>query len=126
MAPDNIVYDKSAICYLATPAFDPATDRDWIETVAVVLARHPGLSAQQKAAIALDYGMTDGECTIEVRRAFLYYLLKRLGLDDAPRRRRPEDQHIVRVNRKAIRQAHPGIGIGSGTFYASDWMVIEE
>ena len=92
---------------------DPETDRDWIETVAVVIAPHPGLSEEQKAAVSLDYGMTDGECTIEVRRAFLYYLLKRLGLIGDPGRRRPEDQHIVLVNRKEVRKALGGAQAGA-------------
>ena len=39
---------------------------------------------------------------IKVRRALLYYALKRLGLDTEPSARRPQDQQIVLVNRGEI------------------------
>jgi len=63
---------------------------------------HPGLSESQKVVIALDYGMEDGRVTLRVRRAFLYYTMKRLGLDRDPVTREPANQHIVLLNRDAI------------------------
>lgn len=84
---------------------DPAEDRAWFESVTVVIAPHPGLSEGQRRAIELDYGMSEGERAIEVPRAFLYYFLKRFGLDGDPGRKRPQDQHIVLVNRKDVRAA---------------------
>lgn len=42
--------------------------------------------------------MIDGQVTIPVRRALLYYALKRLGLDTDPTARRPQDQQIVLLN----------------------------
>lgn len=48
--------------------------------------------------IALDYGMRGGKAKIKVRRALLYYALKRLGLDTDPGVRKPQDQQIVLVN----------------------------
>lgn len=84
---------------------DPAADRAWGETVTVVIAPHPRLSPGQRKAIELDYGMRDGEREIEVPKAFLYYFLKRLGLDGEPARKRPQDQHIVLVNRREVRDA---------------------
>ena len=76
---------------------DVSQDREWVETVKVTIGPHPELSPEQTKAIALDYGMKNGRLTITVRRAFLYYLLKRLGLDDAALNRRPEDQQIVLI-----------------------------
>jgi hypothetical protein len=35
-----------------------------------------------------------------VRKALLYYALKRLGLDTDPAARRPQDQQIVLLNRE--------------------------
>ena len=52
--------------------------------------------------------MQDGERAIEVLKAFLYYFLKLLDLDGEPTRERPQDQHIVLVNRKEIRNALDG------------------
>ena len=42
----------------------------------------------QQKVIALDYGMKDGKAKIPVRKALLYYALKRLGLDTDPAARR--------------------------------------
>jgi hypothetical protein len=60
---------------------------------------HPDLSETQKKVVGLDYGMRDGHAEIRVRRAFLYYTLKRLGLDTDPSARRPQDQQIILLNR---------------------------
>lgn len=81
---------------------DQTTDADWSEVSALEIGPHPELSPPQKAAIALDYGMIDGRLTIHVRRAMLYYALKRLGLDTDPSARRPQDQQIVLLGRDAV------------------------
>jgi len=91
---------------------DPADDQAWFESVTVVIAPHPGLSEGQRKAIELDYGMSEGERAIEVPKAFLYYFLKRLGLDGDPDRKRPQDQHIVLVNSKQVRDALGGAQAG--------------
>jgi len=91
---------------------DPASDRAWSESVTVMIAPHPGLSEGQRRAIELDYGMHEGQCAIEVPKAFLYYFLKRLGLDGDPSRRRPQDQHIVLMNRREVREAMGGAQAG--------------
>ena len=56
--------------------------------------------------IALDYGMQDGKAQINVRRALLYYALKRLGLDTDPAARQPQDQQIVLLNREVLDENH--------------------
>jgi hypothetical protein len=76
----------------------PADDVAWHQLVDLDIGPHPDLSAGQRRAIELDYGMTDGRVQIPVRRALLYYALKRLGLDTAPSARRPQDQQIVLLN----------------------------
>ncbi len=81
---------------------DGNADLDWIEDVILEIAPHPGLSPSQQRAIALDYGMTEGKSKVRVRRALLYYALKRLGLDTAPGARHPQDQHIVLLNRDEV------------------------
>ncbi|CAM4238634.1 WYL domain-containing protein [Palleronia rufa] len=72
-----------------------AADADWQEHVTLEIAPHPELSENQKNVIALDYGMRGGRAKIKVRRALLYYALKRLGLDTDPGARKPQDQQIV-------------------------------
>ena len=77
-------------------------DQDWQVDVDLVIAPHPELSAGQRKAIELDYGMENGKATIPVRRALLYYALKRLGLDTDPSARRPQDQQIVLHNAQKL------------------------
>jgi hypothetical protein len=78
----------------------PDTDADWHEFVTLEIGPHPELSDTQKKVIALDYGMRGDRAKIRVRKALLYYALKRLGLDTDPAARRPQDQQIVLLNRE--------------------------
>jgi hypothetical protein len=84
---------------------DPERDTDWSTSVGLVIAPHPDLTPAQARAIAIDYGIRGQTVTIPVRRALLFYALKRLGLDTAPGARPPHEQHIVLVNREEIEDA---------------------
>jgi hypothetical protein len=75
-------------------------DADWHEFVTIEVGPHPELSETQKKVIALDYGMRGDRAKIPVRKALLYYALKRLGLDTDPAARRPQDQQIVLLNQE--------------------------
>ena len=77
-------------------------DQDWQDDVDLIIAPHPQLSAGQRKAIELDYGMEGGKAAIPVKRALLYYALRRLGLDTDPSARRPQDQQIILLNRAEI------------------------
>ena len=77
---------------------DASLDADWHCDVDLIIAPHPDLSAGQRKAIELDYAMDRGKTTVSVKRALLYYALKRLGLDTDPSARRPQDQQIVLLN----------------------------
>lgn len=85
------------------PARSKATsDEAWRSFVDLEIAPHPGLTQAQAKAIALDYGLGKGKAAIKVRRALLFYALRRLGLDVDPNVRPPREQHIVLVNRSEI------------------------
>ncbi len=81
---------------------DPKDDRDWSEYVELEIGPHPDLSESQKLVVSLDYGMQDGRATLRVRRALVFYTLKRLGLDAGPDGQAPSTQQIVLLNREAI------------------------
>lgn len=81
----------------------PGDDRDWHSEVTLEIGPHPDLSDTQAKVIALDYGMRGGKAKIKVRRALLYYALRRLGLDTDPGARRPQDQQIVLLNPDVLR-----------------------
>lgn len=83
------------------PARD-ADDVEWHDQVVLEIGAHPDLSAMQQKIIELDYGMSDGKAMVPVRRALLYYALKRLGLDTDPAARNPQDQQIILLNREAV------------------------
>lgn len=82
-------------------------DTDWNEQVTLEIGPHPELSETQQKVIALDYGMRGGRAKIPVRKALVYYALKRLGLDTDPSARRPQDQQIVLLNSEI--SAHAGM-----------------
>lgn len=77
-------------------------DADWNEQVTLEIGPHPELSDTQQKVIALDYGMRSGRAKIPVRKALLYYALKRLGLDTDPGARTPQDQQIILINRRDV------------------------
>lgn len=77
-------------------------DRDWHTFATLEIGPHPALSDTHAKVIALDYGMKGGKAEISVRRALLYYALRRLGLDTDPAARKPHDQQIVLLNRDVI------------------------
>ncbi|MBT7710529.1 MAG: WYL domain-containing protein, partial [Deltaproteobacteria bacterium] len=79
-----------------------AEDREWHEMVDVRIGPHPGLTDNQSKAIELDYGMESGEMIVRLRRGFLFYFLKRLGLDLSPSVREPKFQQIVLLNREEV------------------------
>ncbi|MFC0246774.1 WYL domain-containing protein [Falsochrobactrum ovis] len=81
-------------------------DADWNEHVTLEIGPHPELSETQQKVVALDYGMRSGRATIPVRKALLYYALKRLGLDTDPTARTPMDQQIILLNREVIDEAN--------------------
>ena len=104
---DNVFKDFLLSRIIGIEAFDEATnsienDAAWNTEVTLQIGPHPDLSDAQKYVIGLDYGMEDGMTEIRVRKAMLYYALKRLGLDTNPTARRPQDQQIILLNRKEV------------------------
>ena len=87
---------------------DPDQDLDWHERVDLEIGPNPGLSESQQRVVELDYGMQDGKAVLPVRKAFLFYALRRLGLEDAGAARNPNRQHIVLLNRGLVQRSLPG------------------
>jgi len=77
-------------------------DHDWHQEIVLVIGPHPELSDTQRRAIEMDYGMICSRAEILVRKALLFYALKRLGLDTDPAARRPQDQQIVLINSNVL------------------------
>jgi hypothetical protein len=79
-----------------------ANDVEWSTEFRVIIGPHPALAPSQKAVVEKDYGMTDGRAVLIVRRAMLFYVLKRLGLLNDAEKENPRAQHVVAINRKEI------------------------
>ncbi len=69
-------------------------DVEWHTEVTLELEPHPRLSAAQKRAVELDYGMTNGVVSFKCRQALLFYALRHLHLDGAESGM-PEQQQVV-------------------------------
>jgi hypothetical protein len=83
------------------PGTSAEQDTPWNTLLTLVIEPNPGLSPGGQRAIALDYGMTDGQASLQCRQALLFYSLKRLGLLQQGGLR-PETQQIVLKNRAEI------------------------
>ena len=56
----------------------------------------------------MDFGMKDRQLTIPVRRALLYYFLKRLRLDVADRLDDPQETPVIVQNKADLERAFVG------------------
>lgn len=77
-------------------------DKLWHDRFTVALAPNPALSESQRSIIAQDYEMTNGRTEVMVRKALLYYFLKRLRLDVADKLDNPHEVPVVVANRDAF------------------------
>ncbi|MBJ7533747.1 WYL domain-containing protein [Rhodomicrobium vannielii ATCC 17100] len=84
---------------------DAADDSLWHTMFTAVLVPNPELAASQQETIALDYGMTNGQAEIPIRRALLYYFNKRMRLDLPAGIDKPAERPVVVANIEALRQA---------------------
>ncbi|MER8501565.1 WYL domain-containing protein [Mesorhizobium sp. M0145] len=80
-------------------------DLGWHERIRVEITPHPALAENQKKVVAKDYGMTDNKAVLSVRCSMLFYVLKRLGLLGDAEKEPARAQHIVLLNKEAVRAA---------------------
>jgi hypothetical protein len=85
---------------LEHPGLGRQQDVSWNEFFDIIIAAHPRLTESQKAVISKDYGFIDGLGTLSVRKAMLFYVLKRLGLRIDAELEDPRAQHIIAINAK--------------------------
>lgn len=81
---------------------DPSLDMEWHVTTELRLGPHPGLSDAQKRAVELDYGMENGEISIEMRLSLAWYFECNLCLDLEPKyhyQLDPKRFQVVLLNR---------------------------
>ena len=69
-------------------------DMEWNERVKVIIAPNPELTTDQKKIIERDYSMKRGRAEIIVRKALLFYLRRRLGVNEGADKT-PAAQQVV-------------------------------
>ncbi len=74
---------------------NPANDYNWNQFVTLKIAAHPDLTPDQRKIIEKEYNMIDGVAQLEVRVAFIYYVLLRFGFEN-------HESLIVSKNKDAI------------------------
>ncbi|HEB85568.1 MAG TPA: WYL domain-containing protein [Gammaproteobacteria bacterium] len=84
---------------------DVEYDVEWQRSVTFRIGPHPGLGKARRRAIELDYGMQQGEISVETRISLSFYLERRFGLDVKPADVPPERQQIVLLNRDEVDEA---------------------
>ena len=81
----------------------PQYDEDWVESLTLELAPHPGLPEKKRRSLLMDYGAQGDTITIEVRRALRGYLLQQLSVDTSPdHSRNPHAYQLVVANREEV------------------------
>jgi WYL domain len=91
------------------PGMDSSADECWHSRATVIVGPAAHLSKNQQNAIALDYGMHDGQIKIETREALLLYLLQQLPLY-SPLGRAKYNQIVLR-NREELQPVLDRLGI---------------
>jgi hypothetical protein len=84
---------------------DVEYDVEWQRSVTFRIGPHPGLGKAPRRAIEIDYGMRQGEISVDTRISLSFYLEKRLGLDVKPTDVPPERQQIVLLNHDEVDEA---------------------
>lgn len=79
----------------APPPYPVPADLDWDTFVDVVIGANPSYPLEKRQAIEHDYQMIDGEARFRARSAQLYYLKRRLGLNQQSGAVVPDHQQIV-------------------------------
>lgn len=98
---DFVMARMLQVAVIEEPGTDGEDDQAWHHVVSLVLAPNSRLSKAHRRVIELDYGMSDGEVTLECRQALLFYTMHRLGLLDADAAN-AQVQQIVLRNRSSV------------------------
>ena len=80
-------------------------DRDWSETVELLVGVHPDLPPAQQAVIAADYGMNEGKTAYPVRRAMVPYFLRLMQIEPEREHPDPAVQQIRLLNPEVLESA---------------------
>jgi len=81
---------------------DPALDYEWSHRIELEIGPNPALSQDQRAAIAMEYGMTDERLVVTTRLSQSFYIMTENNLDVEPGTLVPGKQQLVLLNRAEV------------------------
>ncbi len=70
-------------------------DTEWHEHIKVIISPNPDLSEDQKKIIERDYSMKRGKAEIIVRKALMFYLRRRLGVNEGAEKTLAAQQVVI-------------------------------
>ena len=73
-------------------------DHKWNNLIPLKIGANPNLSKNQRKTIENEYGMDGGFKVVPIRESFLFYFLKRYGLNNKALEKEATSQHIVLLN----------------------------
>jgi len=78
-------------------------DEDWMETITLELAPHPGLTSKQQLNLHVDFSEDGRVMQLKVRRALVGYALRALSVDTTPDHSlNPRAFQLILLNREEI------------------------
>lgn len=83
---------------------DPADDYKWNHFVTLKITAHPNLTSAQRKIIEKEYNMENGIAQIQVRAAFIYYVLLRFRLENKDDQRFVKNQNAILLNYDEIEE----------------------
>ena len=81
---------------------EPSSDLAWNNLLQLNIIPHPDLPEHQKRSVENEYGMINGVLIIDIKVAFAYYFLKRLGYDKGHETRGSKEQQTILANAKKV------------------------
>ncbi|WP_313027726.1 WYL domain-containing protein [Pseudomonas lopnurensis] len=92
---DFVLGRINALAEITPPPSPVPADHEWDTFVDVVIGPNPTYPPQKRKAIEHDYQMVNGESKLRARKAQMYYLNRRLHLNEHPGEAVDDHQQIV-------------------------------
>jgi hypothetical protein len=102
---DYNLYRIRSIGGLKACNIDPSLDFEWVHKIDLIIIPNPGLPAEQRAAVAAEYEMSDGKLRFSTRLSLSFYLMTMYNMDVDQNALRPEKQQLILENRNEVMEA---------------------
>ena len=83
---------------------NPYDDKDWNTYILVQIGPNPILDERKQKIIEFEYGMENGQISLQVRRSMLLYFLNMLGLQIDINEDTVRKQYITILNKDEVKR----------------------